>query len=135
MGGAGGGGGIPASLTLSYLRPELNPSQVRDLCRPPLGPGLPRPDLMAEGRKIVLFLAPGLCACAVILAVMRLTSAEFSPSLPEPGVTRCGEETDLGLDAASLLRLDWNAAVSVSSSTISRSGFDPPRLRSGMLDR
>ena len=40
---------------------------------------------MAEGRKIVLFLAAGLCP--VILEVMWLTSAEFSPSLPELCVT------------------------------------------------
>ena len=82
-----GGGGIPASLTLSYLRPELKPCQVRDLCSPPplLPPGLPLPDLKAEGRKMVLFLAAGLCP--VILEVMWLTSAEFSPSLPELCVT------------------------------------------------
>ena len=63
VGGAEGGGGIPASLTLSYLRPELNPCQVRDLLSPPLGPPdrPPRPDLMAEGLKIVLFLDPCLC--------------------------------------------------------------------------
>ena len=86
VGGAEGGGGIPASLTLSYLRPELNPCHVRDLRSPPRGPPgrPPRPDLMAEGRKIVLFLEPCLCCPPVIREVMRLTSAEFSPSLLEP---------------------------------------------------
>ena len=132
VGGAEGGGGIPASLTLSYLRPELKPCQVRDLLSPPLDPPgrPPRPDLMAEGLKIVLFLEPCLCCCPDILEVIRLTSAEFSPSLLEAS---CGEEADTVLEAASLLKLDWNAAVSVSSSTISRSGLDPPRLRSRPL--
>ena len=121
-GGAEGGGGIPASLTLSYLRPELKPCQVLDLLSPPAtGPGRPLPDLRVEGRKMVLFLAPP------ILAVMRLTSAELSPSLLDP-VTSWGEEADLDSAAASLLRLDWKAAVSVSSFAISRSGLDPPLL-------